>query len=156
VQRPARLYADHLVAAHGVLAGFGLGAALDDHVGGAHRLAAIDAARHHHRVGGLDRGAGKPQAGRRGWGAVGDLEQHVEAAVAGIVAGGDRLHLAGVGGIELQRAQVAVEGDGEVGGVAEPVAPLQRASDLLLDFLAGQRAREARHRDFLQVAGVDA
>jgi hypothetical protein len=67
-----------------------------------------------------------------------------------------RLNRARVGGIETDIPGIAIEGEAEIGGVAEPVPALQRAGDLLLDLLAFQRACEPRHRDFLEIAGVDA
>ena len=56
----------------------------------------------------------------------------------------------------LTSPDVAVEGQGQIGGVAEAVAALQRARDLQLDVLALERAGQPRDRNFLQVAGVDA
>ena len=50
-------------------------------------------------------------------------------------AGRDRLHRAGVGGVQLHVLHVAIEGQAEVGGVAEAVAVLQRAGDLKFDLL---------------------
>ena len=81
-----------------------------DHVGGFQDLVALDVARQHGGFHGLDRGAGEAQLGRRGIAVVGDLEGDVEAAVARVVAGRDRLQRAGVGGVELQVLHVAVEG----------------------------------------------
>ena len=51
---------------------------------------------------------------------------------------------------------VPIEGQAEIGGVAEPVAVLQRPGDLKFDLLAVQTARRARHRNHLDVAGIDA
>jgi hypothetical protein len=63
---------------------------------------------------------------------------------------------AAIGGIEPEVLQVAVEGERQVGGVAKPVAMFQRRRHRLLDILGGHGARQPRHRDFLNVAGVDA
>ena len=131
-------------------------AALGDDVGGFQDLVALDIARQHGGFHGLDRGAGEAQSGRRGVGLVADFEADVEAAAARLVARRDRLQRAGVGGVELHVLHVAVEGQAEVGGVAETAAVLQRARDLKRDVLALERARQPRHRDRLDVPGVDA
>ena len=128
----ARLHADRAVAGGGISADFGLRAALDHDVGGFQDFAALDIARQHRGLDGLDGGAGEAQLGRRRAVFVGDLEGDVEAAVARIVAHGSRLHAAGVGGIEPDIAGIAIEGQAEIGGIAKAVAALQRARDLLL------------------------
>ncbi len=56
----------------------------------------------------------------------------------------------------LRSCDVAIEGQAEVGGVAEAVAVLQRAGDLMLDVLALERARQPRHRNLPEIPGVDA
>ena len=67
-----------------------------------------------------------------------------------------RLHLAAVAGVKMQVLQVAVEGDGEAVGVAKPAAMLQRLCHRRLDVLGRDVARPPRHRDLLDVPGVDA
>ncbi len=80
----------------------------------------------------------------------------VEAGVARLVAHRDRLHIAAVGGFHADVAGIAVEVDGEILGLAKTVLALQRVGDQLLDLLGFQRAGKPRHRDLLEVAGVDA
>ena len=145
-----------VVASRRVAADFGFRAPLDDHVGGFQDVVALDVARQHRGFHGLDRGAGEAQPRRRGAAVVGDLEADIEAAAARLEAGRDRLHRAGVGGVELDVLHVAIEGQGEIGGVAEAAAVLQRVGDLLLDLLGFDGAREPGHRDRLDVPGVDA
>ena len=84
------------------------------------------------------------------------FEGDVEAAVARLVAHDGGLHAAGVGGVEPDIAGIAVEGQAEIGGFAEAVLALQRARDLLLDVLALDGAGKPRHRNLLDVPGVDA
>ena len=63
---------------------------------------------------------------------VGDLEGDVEAAVARVVAHDGGCMAPVIAGVQPDIAGIAVEGQAEIGGVAEPVAALQRAGDLLL------------------------
>ena len=56
----------------------------------------------------------------------------------------------------LTSRTIAIEGQAEIGGIAEAVAVLQRAGDLQLDVLGLERARQPRHRNLLEVPGVDA
>jgi hypothetical protein len=100
--------------------------------------------------------SGEAQPRRRGAAVVGDLEGHIEAAAARLKAGRDRLHRAGVGGVELDVLQVAIEGQSEIGGVAQAAAVLQRVCDILLDLLGFHGTREPGHRDLLDVFGLDA
>ena len=58
--------------------------------------------------------------------------------------GRDRLHRAGVGGVQLHVLHVAIEGQAEIGGVAEPVAVLQRLRDLKFDVLGVQTCAPRR------------
>ena len=132
-----------LIARRGVAADLGLRTPLGDHVGGFQDFVAFDVARQHRGFHGLDRGAGEAQFGRRRAGVVADLEADIEAAAARIEPGRDRLHGAGVRRIELDILHVAIEGQGEVGGVAEAVAVFQRAGDLKLDVLASS-VRDSR------------
>jgi hypothetical protein len=131
-------------------------AALDHHVGGFQDIAALDVARQYRGLHGLDRGAGEAQPRRRDAAVVGDLESHVEAAAARLIVGRDRLHRAAAGGFELDVLQVAVEGQSEIGGVAQAAAVLQRVGDVLLDLLGFHGARQPGHRDLLDVLGLDA
>ena len=152
----AGLHADRAVAGGGVGADFGLGAALDHDVGGFQHLVALDTARQHRGLDGLDRGAGEAQLGRADAAVIGDLEGDVEAAVAVVVAHD-------VGCMAPVKAASSLISPGsrskvsaEIGGVAEAVLALQRAGDLRLDILAVDRAGQPRHRNFPEIAGVDA
>ncbi len=66
---------------------------------------------------------------------VTDFEADIEAATARLIPGRYRLQSAGVRCFELHIAHAAIEGQGNVGGIAEAVAMLQRAGDLKLDLL---------------------
>ncbi len=90
---------------------------------------------------------------------VGDLEGDVETAVAGVVPRRrSALHAAGDARRRACRSpEVALEGQTEVGGVAEAVAALQRAGDLQFDVLAERCGRDERVTETSrEVAGVDA
>ena len=152
----AGLHADRAIAGGEVVADLGLGAAFDHHVGRFDHFIALDAARQDGGFDGLDRGAGETQFCRGGHGFIGNFESDVVTIAAGVEPRRDRLHVAGVGGFQPQVLHVAVEGQSEVGGVAEAVPVLQRAGDRSLDVLAFERAGQPRDRNLPEIAGVDA
>jgi len=144
------------MADRGVAADLGSRALLGNHVGGFQDFAAFDVPRQHGGIDGFDRRAGKAQGRRRGAGFVADLEADIEAAAARVVPGRDRLHRAGIRRLELDIAHVAIEGQGQIGGVAEAAAMLQRVGNLEFDLPGRQRARQPGHGNRLDVLGVDA
>jgi hypothetical protein len=63
---------------------------------------------------------------------------------------------AAIGGVQPDIAGVAVEGQAEIGGLAEAIPALQRMGDGELDVLALQRPRQPGDGNLPEVAGVDA
>ncbi len=66
------------------------------------------------------------------------------------------MYRAGVRGFEFQILDGAIEGQVDIGGVAEPVVMFQRMGDLKLDLFCLQGTRRPRHRNLLDIPGVDA
>jgi hypothetical protein len=89
-------------------------------------------------------------------GAGRQVEGDVETRRAPIVGERDDLQFTGDVRLDVERAHLAVELDGDMARLAEAVLPFHRLGDACGNLLRGDGAARARHHHFGDAAGVDA